>query len=299
MPKINTAITPTYYAYNTSTGGAISGDEGNHTLKVVADGTMGAVAASPAEVSAGDVPGLYKIVVANDENTGAMMALHGKSTTADIVIVPVFWTCESNAAQVSGTDQTANDNGADLNTLITQVGTAGDGLTAINLPNQTMDIIGNITGNLSGSVGSVIGAVGSVIGAVGSVIAAVVTDVASRTASKADVSALGTTAGQLVINDNVTAVGILVSDVPTTAEFEARTLLAAAYATLAGQVTLSSEHAAIVIDLGKILGAVAGKTVVNAAGTQVKLYDDSDSLLVTLDRTGTSPGPYTWTPTWE
>ena len=33
----------------------------------------------------------------------------------------------------------------------------GSTLTAINLPNQTMDIIGNITGNLSGSVGSLTG----------------------------------------------------------------------------------------------------------------------------------------------
>jgi hypothetical protein len=36
-----------------------------------------------------------------------------------------------------------------------EIGTAGAGLTNINLPNQTMDIVGNITGNLSGSVGSV------------------------------------------------------------------------------------------------------------------------------------------------
>lgn len=43
-----------------------------------------------------------------------------------------------------------------------EIGTAGAGLTNINLPNQTMDIVGNITGNLSGSVGSVTGAVGSV-----------------------------------------------------------------------------------------------------------------------------------------
>lgn len=50
-----------------------------------------------------------------------------------------------------------------------EIGTAGAGLTNINLPNQTMDIVGNITGNLSGSVGSVTGAVGSVTGAVGSV----------------------------------------------------------------------------------------------------------------------------------
>lgn len=36
-----------------------------------------------------------------------------------------------------------------------EIGTAGAGLTNINLPNQTMDIVGNITGNLSGSVNSV------------------------------------------------------------------------------------------------------------------------------------------------
>lgn len=65
----------------------------------------------------------------------------------------------------SGTAQTANDNGADINAILTdtaEIGAAGAGLTAINLPNQTMDIVGDITGNLSGSVGSVTGAVGSV-----------------------------------------------------------------------------------------------------------------------------------------
>lgn len=50
-----------------------------------------------------------------------------------------------------------------------RIGVAGAGLSNINLPNQTMDITGNITGNLSGSVGSVTGTVGSVTGAVGSV----------------------------------------------------------------------------------------------------------------------------------
>jgi len=58
---------------------------------------------------------------------------------------------------------------ADILTDTAEIGTAGAGLTNINLPNQTMDIVGNITGNLSGSVGSVTGAVGSVTGAVGSV----------------------------------------------------------------------------------------------------------------------------------
>jgi hypothetical protein len=47
-----------------------------------------------------------------------------------------------------------------------EIGVAGAGLTNINLPNQTMDIVGNITGNLSGSVGSVTGLTASDVGAI-------------------------------------------------------------------------------------------------------------------------------------
>jgi hypothetical protein len=71
----------------------------------------------------------------------------------------------ATASALSTLQTTAND----ILTDTAEIGVAGAGLTNINLPNQTMDIVGNITGNLSGSVGSVTGAVGSVTGAVGSV----------------------------------------------------------------------------------------------------------------------------------
>lgn len=47
-----------------------------------------------------------------------------------------------------------------------EIGTAGAGLTNINLPDQTMNITGDITGNLSGSVGSVTGMTASDVGAI-------------------------------------------------------------------------------------------------------------------------------------
>ena len=72
-----------------------------------------------------------------------------------------------------------------------RIGAAGASLTAINLPNQTMDITGDITGNLSGSVGSVTGAVGSVTGAVGSVTGAV-----GSVAGNVDGLVSGTVAGK-------------------------------------------------------------------------------------------------------
>ncbi len=71
------------------------------------------------------------------------------------------------AADAIGGLPISDAGGLDLDTQLAttdQIGAAGAGLTAINLPNQTMDIIGSITGNLSGSVGSVTGAVGSVAG---------------------------------------------------------------------------------------------------------------------------------------
>lgn len=79
-----------------------------------------------------------------------------------------------------------------------EIGAAGAGLTAINLPNQTMDITGDITGNLSGSVGSVTGAVGSVTGAVGSVSGNVDGSTASVTGAVGSVTgAVGSVAGNV------------------------------------------------------------------------------------------------------
>jgi len=73
-----------------------------------------------------------------------------------------------NVKEVNGTSQTANDNSADINAILVdtaEIGAAGAGLTNINLPNQTMDI----TGNLSGSVGSVTGDVGITAAAIDSI----------------------------------------------------------------------------------------------------------------------------------
>ena len=77
------------------------------------------------------------------------------------------------------------------------IGTAGAGLTNINLPDQTM----NITGNLSGSVGSVTGAVGSVTGNVGGNVTGSVGSVTGLTVSNLDVasSTLATAANLAIV----------------------------------------------------------------------------------------------------
>src|SRR3990167_8811392 len=72
------------------------------------------------------------------------------------------WANVGSPTTVVGLSGTSVKTATDVETDTVEIGVAGAGLTNINLPNQTMDIVGNITGNLSGSVGSVTGAVGSV-----------------------------------------------------------------------------------------------------------------------------------------
>jgi hypothetical protein len=109
-----------------------------------------------------------------------------------------------------------------------EIGAAGAGLTNINLPNQTMDIVGNITGNLSGSVGSVTGAVGSVTGAVGSVTGLTASNLDATISSRMAMYAQPTgflaatfpsdPADQSLIVAATDALATLIGDVPTNAE---------------------------------------------------------------------------------
>lgn len=93
-----------------------------------------------------------------------------------------------------------------------EIGVAGAGLTNINLPDQTMDI----TGNLSGSVGSVTGAVGSVTGNVGGTIngltAAAIKDFFDTDSTTTYASAV---AGSVVkeIADNAGGASLTVQDI--------------------------------------------------------------------------------------
>lgn len=92
----------------------------------------------------------------------------GAASTGEVVLQGV-----THTGATVPTVSTLTGHTAQTGDSFTRIGAAGAGLTNIDLPNQTMDIVGNITGNLSGSAGSVTGAVGSVTGAVGSVTAAV------------------------------------------------------------------------------------------------------------------------------
>lgn len=147
------------------------------------------------EIDGTDAPGLYRVdwpdaafaagvleVLLSVKYTGAFTehlrvtidpigAPAGASISADIAAVKVDTAAilVDTGTTLDGKIDTIDTNVDSILVDTAEIGAAGAGLTNINLPNQTMDIVGSITGNLSGSVGSVTGAVGSVTGAVGSV----------------------------------------------------------------------------------------------------------------------------------
>lgn len=103
MPVKGEAVTAFYKATNTEDGTPRTGDAANHALRVINDGVLSTIAASPAEVDATNAPGIYRITVAAGENTGVMAGVVGKSSTGSTELSPVQWTNEVNVAQIDAT----------------------------------------------------------------------------------------------------------------------------------------------------------------------------------------------------
>lgn len=147
-----------------------------------------------------------------------------------------------------------------------EIGAAGAGLTNINLPNQTMDIVGDITGSLSGSVGSVaaggIAATSFAAGAIDS--AAIATDaIGANELAASAVSEIQS--------------GLATSAALTSAAGDITTLLA-------NLATLAAKFTGITL-LSKWLGIIAGKTAdagtlaeVNATTAGAGYLNTTDSL---------------------
>ena len=75
-----TAFIAPYTAWDTSANAPKTADAGNHTITIAQDGTSAGAINSPAEISAVNVPGLYKISATAGEATGKAVSIIGVST---------------------------------------------------------------------------------------------------------------------------------------------------------------------------------------------------------------------------
>ncbi len=80
----------TYLAWDTSANAYKTGDVANHTTSWVKDGTRAATTNSAAEVDSTNCPGMYKVTLTATETDCLEGVLGGKSSTANIVLIPTM-----------------------------------------------------------------------------------------------------------------------------------------------------------------------------------------------------------------
>jgi hypothetical protein len=115
MPVKNLPCDVSYYAEDLQNGGGITGDNGNHDLRLLVDGVPLTPSGSITEPDSTTLQGWYNLHIHDDENTGDIMVLGGKSSTGSVALRGVQWFNEpsvrfdvstdianSNIVQVSG-----------------------------------------------------------------------------------------------------------------------------------------------------------------------------------------------------
>lgn len=83
-----------YGAWDTSANTWKTGDSANHSMSWVKDGTRSATTNAAAEVDATNTPGQYKVTITATEADCTSGMIAGKSSTANIQIVPTSYTFE-------------------------------------------------------------------------------------------------------------------------------------------------------------------------------------------------------------
>ncbi|MCP4074617.1 MAG: hypothetical protein GY744_00350, partial [Gammaproteobacteria bacterium] len=156
----------TWFTTNDADGGRVAFSAALETadFEVIKDGNAtGTTAGITPDEDFDSKTGIHKVTVATTD------AFYVTGSDYALLMYPDETVDSQSVAHVVATWSIENRYQMQTGDSFARIGAAGAGLTAIDLPNQTMDI----TGSLSGSVGSVTGAVGSVTGAVGSVTAGV------------------------------------------------------------------------------------------------------------------------------
>ncbi len=88
MASRGQSIVVTYVAWDTVNNVGKTGDVANHTLRWIKDGTASAPTNAASEVDATNAPGVYKITLTTAECTCDSGTLAGKSSSANVSIMP-------------------------------------------------------------------------------------------------------------------------------------------------------------------------------------------------------------------
>lgn len=209
------------YAWDATTGLAKTGDAANISAYIQIDDGAGAATndTAPSEVSSTNQPGYYDFDLTQAETNGAKVSLSPKSATANIVVVacpPVIYT----RAQYASLEALDSSGRGDISKFAGQTITAAAGVTLpssvaspTNITAGTITTVTNLT-NLPSIPADWITAAGIANGAIDAATFAADVDAEAR-------GWLGLASANLDTQ---------LADLPTVAEFEARTIVSANYA---------------------------------------------------------------------
>lgn len=167
MPSQGQSVSIGYSAYNTTTGAYVIGDVANHTLRLNKNGTVAAPANSPTEDDATNAPGQYSLVATSGETAFPIVKLEGKSSTANVIIIPTtvgfeqLPTAAPNAANGlltfgTGAGQINVDGAGNTASNVTKwLGTAVTAVTA-GTPDVNVKNINNVVAATPGLTGGIV-----------------------------------------------------------------------------------------------------------------------------------------------
>jgi hypothetical protein len=84
-----TSLTIVYTAWDYPNNQGKTGDAGNHTLRLVRDGSVVAPTSIPVEVDIINAPGQYRLNLSSSEMDATFIVITGKSSSAGVSIIPV------------------------------------------------------------------------------------------------------------------------------------------------------------------------------------------------------------------
>lgn len=97
MPSYGQALTIQFVAWDTSANAGKTGDGANFTMRWVKDGTSSALTTTTVtEIDSTNAPGVYKCSISATEAQCYLGTLCGKSSTANVSIIPASVTFERN-----------------------------------------------------------------------------------------------------------------------------------------------------------------------------------------------------------
>lgn len=128
-------MTIEYHAWDTSANAPKTGDNANHTLRWIKDGTSSAPANSPAEVDATNAKGVYKLTLTSTETDCLYGKLAGVSSTANVALFGPAIGFDQLPVAVPGT--------------INGLPILGANAASLSFTGLTTNILGNLVGTVS------------------------------------------------------------------------------------------------------------------------------------------------------